>query len=96
MAPRWERSSGKHGVERADQIYAILNATYVRQIEISGTEPRVMLYIGPEHSQTDRELEILVREYPVSGQEAVIFHAMQLGPKFRRYREENPNDRRTF
>jgi hypothetical protein len=50
-----------------------------------------MLYIGPEHSQTDRELEILVYDYPGSSREATIFHAMHLGPKFRRFREEHPD-----
>lgn len=48
-----------------------------------------MLYIGPAHAQTDRELEILVHEFPETGPEAIIFHAMDLGPKFRRLREES-------
>lgn len=42
------------------------------------------------HSQTDREIEVLVNVYD-DGREAVVFHAMELGPKFRRYREENSN-----
>jgi hypothetical protein len=50
-----------------------------------------MLFIGPAHPQTRRELEILIQEFAESGQEAVIFHAMELGPKYRRYREEHPN-----
>jgi hypothetical protein len=50
----------------------------------------VRLYVGPEHEQTDRELEILVN-YFTDGREASIFHAMPLGPKVRRYREEHPN-----
>ncbi len=48
------------------------------------------LYIGHPHAQTDREIEILVIVDP-GRCEAVVFHAMELGPKFRRFREENPN-----
>ena len=40
--------------------------------------------------QTDREIEVLVNVYG-DGREAVVFRAMELGPKFRRYREENSN-----
>ena len=43
----------------------------------------VTLYIGPEHAQTQREIEILVNIY-VDGRVSVVGHAMALGPKFRR------------
>ena len=52
----------------------------------------VVLYIGHPHGQTEREVEILVRHFP-AGREALVFHAMPLGPKYRRYREEYPDDR---
>lgn len=91
MAPRWERSSDKHGVERKDQIFAILNATFVHELDETVPDGRIMVYIGPERAQTDRELEILVHEFPDSGEEASIFQAMPLGPKYRRYREEHPD-----
>ena len=90
MAPRWEPSSEKHGVSRPDQIFAILNANFVHELDEPVKEGRVMVYIGPEHAQTDRELEILIHEFP-DGREASIFHAMPLGPKFSRYREEHPD-----
>ncbi|MDR6972157.1 hypothetical protein [Leifsonia shinshuensis] len=48
------------------------------------------LIIGHPHAQTDREIEVLVNVYD-DGREARVFHAMELGPKFRRYREENSN-----
>ena len=51
---------------------------------------QVWLYIGHPHAQTDREIEILISVYE-DGREAVVFHAMDLGPKFRRFREDNPN-----
>lgn len=91
MAPRWEPSSDKHGVARNDQLYAILHATYVATIGTSNDGGTVTLFIGPQHEQTDREVEILVNSF-TDGRQASIFHAMQLGPKFRRYREEHPND----
>lgn len=91
MAPRWEPSSDKHGIPRNDQVYAILHATYVAELGTSIDGGTVRLYIGPEHAQTDRELEILVNQF-TDGREASIFHARQLGPKIRRYREEHPND----
>ena len=50
----------------------------------------VWLYVGHPHAQTDREIEVLVNVYS-DGREAVVFHAMDLGPKFTRYREENPD-----
>lgn len=92
MAPRWTESSDKHQVPRGDQIHAILNATYVAELaDESRGSGRIILFIGPAHEQTGRELEILVQEFAGPGQEAVIFHAMELGPKYRRYREEHPN-----
>lgn len=91
MAPRWETSAEKHGLSRGDIIFAILNATYAA--EVVGEVPtagRIMVFIGPQHAQTDREIEVLVHEYPETDREAVIFHAMPLGAKFRTHREEHP------
>jgi hypothetical protein len=82
-------SSEKHGVPKGDQIYAILNASFATELVGEAQVGRIMLYIGPAHAQTDRELEILVHEFPETGQEAIIFHAMDLGPKFRPLREES-------
>lgn len=89
MAPKWLGSSEKHGVPKGDQIYAILNAGFTTELIGEAKVGRIMLYIGPAHAQTDRELEILVHEFPETGPEAIIFHAMDLGPKFRRLREES-------
>jgi hypothetical protein len=73
-------------------VYAIAHASFVATIEDPGFRGgRVELYIGPEHDQTVRELEILVERFD-DGREAVIFHVMSLGPKFTRYREEHSDD----
>lgn len=89
MAPKWVGSSERHGIPRTDQIYAILNATFEAELEGEAQEGRIMLFIGPAHEQADRELEILVNDFPGSGKVAVVFHAMTLGPKFKRFREEH-------
>ena len=55
-----------------------------------GDDGEVWLCIGPPHRQTDREIEILVNVCR-EGRESVVFHSMELGPKFYRCREESPN-----
>jgi len=92
MSPRWTRSAGKHGVARGDAVYAIVHSTYTVPLRENGDGTVDRLYIGPWHAQTDRELEIIV-QVPVdgSGREALVFHVMPLGPRFRRMREEYPD-----
>lgn len=55
------------------------------------TEGQVRLFVGPphEHALPDDEIEVLVHEFRATGSEAVVFHVMPLGPKYRRYREEH-------
>lgn len=90
MTPRWQPSAEKHGVPRGDIIFAILHATYAGEmVEERPSVGRIMLFIGPPHGQTDREIEVLVHEFPDGDREAIIFHAMPLGSKFRNYREEH-------
>lgn len=91
MTPIWESSCEKHGISREEIIYVLLHAPYVANLDERPDEGRIRVYMGPPHAQTDREIEVLVHDYPESGQRARIFHAMQLGPKFRRFREENPH-----
>lgn len=74
-------SSRKHGIPEQDQRYAISHATVVQMIDRD-----VLLIIGHPHAQTDRWVEILVRAQP-SGDKKV-FHAMELGPKYRPFLEE--------
>ena len=49
---------------------------------------KVRLFIGPPHDGTEREIEVLARWFPGTGREAHIFHAMWLGSKWGRYRQE--------
>jgi len=92
VAPSWTSSTAKHGVPRGDAQFALLHPTFVRDLEANGDGTVNRLFIGPAHPQTDRELEVIVRvAVDGSGREAVVFHVMPLGPKFRRFREENPS-----
>ena len=73
-------------------MYAMLHATYVVDLAANGDGTVDRLFIGPEHAQTARELEVIVQmAVDGSGREAQVFHVMALGPKFRRLREENPD-----
>lgn len=91
VAPRWTESSDKHQIPREDQVHAIVHANYKARLDSEKLDDGdVWLYIGNPHAQTDREIEVLVNVYP-DGREALLFHAMALGPKFRKYREENAN-----
>ncbi len=94
MSPRWTDSTGKHGIPRSDAVHSVLNATYSAVLPDEVDEGRIVLYVGLSHAQAleDDELEVLVHEFPGTTREAVIFHVMPLGPKYRRYREENPHE----
>ncbi|MGL5930819.1 MAG: hypothetical protein ACRCY8_17955 [Dermatophilaceae bacterium] len=72
----------------------LLHATYRAVLPEHPDDGRIVLFVGPRHplASPDDEIEILVHEFPDSHREAVIFHVMPLGPKFRRYREEYPSD----
>ena len=74
-------SAGRHKIPESDRRYAIANAAVVQLIEAD-----VVLVIGHPHKQTDRWIEILIRAMP-SGDKRV-FHAMELGPKYRPFLEE--------
>jgi len=75
-------------------MFAMLHTTYVADVNDNGDGTVDRLYIGPEHAQTRRELEVIVRvAIDGSSREAVIFHVMPLGPKFRTMREEYPDGR---
>lgn len=92
MVPQFTASTAKHGWSRQEASYAIVYHSY--SDELVEEVPRhggthIALYIGPPHAQSRRELEVLVEHFD-DGREAIVFHVMELGSKFRRYREENP------
>ncbi len=92
MPPEWTDSTSKHGVSRADAVHAMLNATFTDVlVEERHEKGQIRLFIGPRHAQAlvEDEIEVLVYEFPDTGEQAVIFHVMALGSKFRNYREEH-------
>lgn len=92
VAPGWTELTSKHVVSRVDATYALLYPTYRAVLPDQVDEGQVVVFIGPPHAQAlrDDEIEVLVREFPGLGREAVIFHVMPLGPMYRRYRQEYP------
>lgn len=90
MVPIWTPSSAKHGISRADAVYAIQNQNFFLDL---GPEPggkvgaHVHLFIGPQHQGTDREIEVLASKPAEEGAQWVIFHVMPLGSKYRALRE---------
>lgn len=77
----FSESAGRHEIPEADQRYAIANAAVVQLIESD-----VVLVIGHPHEQTERWIEILIRA--MSSGDKKVFHAMDLGPKYRPFLEE--------
>ncbi len=74
-------------------MYAILHATFTAVLvdEEQPPDGQIRLFVGPRHAQAlaQDEVEVLVHEFPETGAQAVIFHVMPLGPKYRRFREEH-------
>lgn len=97
MTPRWAVSADKHRVARSDAVHALLHSTWRRVIHTRTDGTLVRAYIGPPHAWTSRELEVLVdHPPPETTADAVVFHVMPLGAKYRRMREEFPHgDRRS-
>ena len=58
VSPRRVPTSDRHGVDRADQVYVILHATYSAILPDEGLDDEtVTLDIGPRHARTQREIE---------------------------------------
>jgi hypothetical protein len=95
MSPIWTDSADKHGVSHTDAAHAVAHSTYERHLNTDPDGWTVWVFIGPEHSATTRELEVLLKFPPRPIAPMVVFHVMPLGPKYRRLREEFPNDDRS-
>jgi len=82
----WADSAGKHGISRADVLWAIQHA--VGSEEVNGRPGwTTRVWVGHPHSQTERYIEVIGA---LSGAEFVIFHAMSLTDVHRHLiREEN-------
>ncbi|MFM6977342.1 MAG: hypothetical protein ACKOWR_01265 [Micrococcales bacterium] len=84
-------SAAKHGIRREDALYAMMFATYTRRLSPERTGSYIRLFIGYQHSQSSRELEVLVRAYE-SSRWPEVFHVMWLSSKYDQYRKDYPNE----
>jgi hypothetical protein len=77
MAITWAPSADKHGIDREDALYAIMNAYYVER-EFDEPRPpatvRPTLFIGPPRQLGGDLLEVMVEVTPP--RDLHIFHVM--------------------
>lgn len=84
MGVEWPDSVDKHGVPRADALWAIEHAVGSEEVVgYPGWTTRV--WVGHPHSQTERYIEVIAAS---RGSEFVIFHAMPLSDLYRHLIEE--------
>lgn len=89
MSIEWARSAGKHDIPQADALFAMQNAIYTStRVKINDGDSRNQrrVFVGPQHTQTDRLIEVLVELK--SGGAFVIYHVMPLGSYYRQQMEE--------
>ena len=82
MAIVFSESAGKHGFTQSDAIHAITHAVFRKMsFDMSRTSggPAPDLYVGPARSG----LTIEVMAYTRPPRTLVIFHVMELRPKYR-------------
>lgn len=80
MAIRWTDSAAKHGISRADALYAITHAEGTDELDGPPGETTVV-HVGHPHGQTDRYIEVIAALHPPRG--LVIFHVMELSDLYR-------------
>jgi hypothetical protein len=77
VAITWAPSADKHGIDREDALYAIMNAYYVER-EFDDPRPpgtvRPTLFIGPPRQLGGPLLEVMVEVTPP--RDLHIFHVM--------------------
>jgi hypothetical protein len=88
MGIEFTRSAAKHGIRAADALYAIQNAIWTStRVKVNGGGPtsRRRVFVGPEHAQTERLIEVLVELVPGG---FVVYHVMPLGSYYRSVMDE--------
>lgn len=86
----WAGSADKHGIPRADALYAITHAEASAEVKGHPGELTVV-NVGHPHAQTDRYLEVIAAQRPP--RDLVIFHVMELTDVYRHLlseEEEHP------
>lgn len=89
MGIEFTASAAKHGISQDDALYAMSNAQYQsNNVKVAGNlarHPR-MVFVGPQHPQTDRLIEVLIE---LKGDSFVIYHVMPLGSYYRNQMEQD-------
>ncbi|MBT1608485.1 hypothetical protein NY542_00150 [Curtobacterium flaccumfaciens pv. betae] len=88
MGIEFTASAGKHGIPEPDALFAIQNAEWTStRVKVNDGDPggKRRVFVGPQHAQTDRLIEVLVEMIPGG---FVIYHVMPLGSYYRRVMEE--------
>lgn len=88
MGIEFTDSAGKHGIDGRDALYVIQNAVWTStRVKVNHGDPngKRRVFVGPQHAQTDRLIEVLVELIPGG---SVIYHVMPLGAYDRRTTEE--------
>ncbi|WP_030013197.1 hypothetical protein [Curtobacterium sp. S6] len=85
MAIEFKNSADRHGIPRADTLYAMTHAEAVTEIDGFAGET-TMVYVGHPHGQTDRYLEVIAAHRPP--RQVVIFHSMPLTDLYRHLLQE--------
>jgi hypothetical protein len=93
MTPDWAFSASKHGISYIDVAYVISKEEF-KKVLPNFPDPYseggiVTLYIGFQHPQATKEIEVLVRTFPNSERRAKIFHVMPLRQQFREMRDQD-------
>jgi len=89
MGIDFTRSAGKHRIPGPDALHAIKNAVWTStRVKVNEGDPRSerRVFVGPQHAQTDRLIEVLVELRPGGG--FVVYHVMPLGSYYRKLMEE--------
>lgn len=85
MAIEFRNSADRHGIPRADTLYAMTHAEAIA--EVDGFEGETtMVYVGHPRGQTDRYLEVIAAHRPPRS--VVIFHSMSLTDLYRHLLQE--------
>ena len=80
MGMEFKDSADRHGIPRADAIYAIQHADNDELIPGRTSWP-TRVYVGPAHAQTDRRLEVIAELRPP--RTMTIFHVMEVSDLYR-------------
>ena len=86
----WATSSGKHGVDREDALFAMLNAYLLIE---RFDEPRIAngirpdLFIGPQRRRGAPLLEVMVERHH---NQLFVFHVMEAKPSRLALLDETP------